>query len=155
MSGYILSVIGTILICAFLTAIAPDGRTTGIIRGTAKLACLLVIVAPIPKLLYSGKNDELGQDFFLQTVIETDDDFIKYYSEMRIRHTETALEEELYEQFSVKTAVTLSWEAPQTATEEIKITGISVRTETLPETEVVERMSEYLTLQYCSEVLIE
>ena len=155
MNGYILSIIGTILLCAFLTAIAPEGRTSAVIRGVAKLACLIVIVAPIPQLLYSKKNDKTGQDFFSQTVIETDADFIKYYSEMRISSMERALEEEIYEEFCVKSSVSLAWEYPKTQTEDIKITKITVRTETLSETEVLKRMSEYLTLQYCSEVLIE
>lgn len=152
MNGYLLSVIGTVLIAALLTAIAPDGKTSGLIKAIAKSACLLAIVAPIPSYLNSGNSDEKNADLqtiFSQTVIETDEDFIKYYSEMRIRATAQALEAELKEKFSVVASVELEW---SNESDEIKITKIIVRTEN---GEANTAMWEYLTKNYCSEVMIE
>ena len=152
MNGYLLSVIGTVLIAALLTAIAPDGKTSGLIKAIAKSACLLAIVAPIPSYLNSGNSDEKNADLqtiFSQTVIETDEDFIKYYSEMRIRATAQALEAELKEKFSVVASVELEW---MNESDEIKITKIIVRTEN---GEANTAMWEYLTKNYCSEVMIE
>ena len=152
MSGYLLSVIGTVLLAALLTAIAPDGKTSGLIKAIAKSACLLAIVAPIPSYLHSQKFDEKSEQtetIFSQTVIETDEDFIKYYSEMRIRATEQALEVELKEKFSVETSVKLEWAYES---DEIKITKIIVKTKNGEEKTV---MWEYLTKNYCSEVMIE
>ena len=152
MNGYLLSVIGTILIAALLTAIAPDGKTSGLIKAIAKSACLLAIVAPIPSYLNSGNLDEKNADsqtIFSQTVIETDEDFIKYYSEMRIRATEQALEAELKDKFFIETSVELEWVYQS---DEIKITKIIVKTENGEENTV---MWEYLTKNYCSEVMIE
>lgn len=152
MSGYILSVIGTVLLAALLTAIAPEGKTSGLIKAIAKSACLLAIVAPIPSYLNSGKSDEKNGDvetIFSQTVIETDDDFIKYYSEMRIRAAKQALEKELKEKFLVETSVEIQWTYES---EEIKIVKIVVKTEN---GEANKQMWEYLTKNYCSEVMIE
>lgn len=152
MNGYLLTVIGTVLIAALLTAIAPDGKTSGLIKAIAKSACLLAIVAPIPSYLNSGNSDEKNEDLqtiFSQTVIETDEDFIKYYSEMRIRATAQALEAELKEKFSVMASVELEW---TNESDEIKITKIIVRTEN---GEANTAMWEYLTKNYCSEVMIE
>lgn len=152
MNGYLLTVIGTVLIAALLTAIAPDGKTSGLIKAIAKSACLLAIVAPIPSYLNSGNSDEKNGDLqtiFSQTVIETDEDFIKYYSEMRIRATAQALEAELKEKFSVMASVELEW---TNESDEIKITKIIVRTEN---GEANTAMWEYLTKNYCSEVMIE
>ena len=152
MNVYLLSVIGTVLVASILTAIAPEGKTSGIIKAIAKSACLLAIVAPIPSYLNSGNSDEKNADLqtiFSQTVIETDEDFIKYYSEMRIRATAQALEAELKEKFSVQTSVEFEW---RNESDEIKITKIIVKTEN-GEKNVA--MWEYLTKNYCSEVLIE
>ncbi len=140
------------LVAALLTAIAPEGKTSGLIKAIAKSACLLAIVAPIPSYLNSGKSDEKNADFqtiFSQTVIETDEDFIKYYSEMRIRATAQALETELKEKFSVETSVKLQWTYDSG---DIKITNIIVKTENGEENTA---MWEYLTKNYCSEVMIE
>lgn len=152
MNGYLLSVIGTVLIAALFTAIAPEGKTSGLIKAIAKSACLLAIVAPIPSYLHSGNSDEKNADFqtiFSQTVIETDEDFIKYYSEMRIRATAQALEAKLKEKFSVETSVELQWTYDSG---DIKITNIIVKTENGEENTA---MWEYLTKNYCSEVMIE
>ena len=152
MNGYLLGVIGTVLLAALLTAIAPEGKTSGLIKAIAKSACLLAIVAPIPSYLNLGNFDEKNADsqtIFSQTVIETDGDFIKYYSEMRIRATAQALETELKEKFSVETSVELKWTYES---DEIKITKIIVKAEN---GEANADMWEYLTKNYCSEVMIE
>ena len=79
---------------------------------------------------------------------------------MRISETERALKEELYEKFAVNVEVTFLWEYQ---TEEVihnevnlvKITQIRVKIIEHQEEEVVKKMWEYLTKNYCSEVLIE
>lgn len=165
MNGYLLSVIGTILLSAILTAIVPEGKTSATIKGIAKLACLLVIISPILKYLQTGdteSSDENSEIFFSETVIRTDEDFIKYYSEMRIRFTEEDIETELAEEFSVACDVTLEWsyETDENGTEicetdKIRITKMLVRTENVLKEEEKTPMWDYLTKNYCSEVLIE
>lgn len=168
MSAYLLSIIGTVLLSAVLTAITPEGKTTSVIKGITKLACLLIIVAPVPKFLQSfssskgsGQDRENFETFFGESVIQTDMDFIKYYSEMRIRSAETALTRELRDNFSISVAVTLIWELDENVengvydVENIEIKKIKVQTENEISEEDKKAMWEYLTKNYCSEVQIE
>lgn len=168
MNGYLLSIIGTVLLSAILTSIIPEGKTAKMIKGVAKLACLLVIIAPVPKFLTSfgskknaNSDKEFFETFFKESVIETDVEFIKYYSEMRIRSAEIALADELLEKFSIDVEIKLFSEQLETPTngvydlENIKITRIFVREKTDLKEEERMQVWEYLTKNYCSEVQIE
>ncbi len=164
MSGYVLSVIGIILISAILTAVLPSGKTSSVIKGVTRLACVLVIVMPILVFFQSGEW-KIGKTFFpgdfSESVIQTDETFIQYYSEMRVREAERKLEEALFEEFSVNVNVTLRWEietseyASYYEDEKIKITRIYVVNDKKQTEEVERAMWGYLTKNYCSEVLIE
>lgn len=168
MSGYLLSIIGTILLSAVLTAIAPEGKTTSVIKGITKLACLLIIIAPVPKFLQSfgsskgsGTDKENFETFFGESVIQTDIDFIKYYSEMRINNAQALIEQELYEEFAVEVTVQLIWELDENLengvydAEKIAIKEIKAQTKQETNQEDKNAMWEYLTKNYCSEVQIE
>lgn len=164
MSAYVLSVIGTILLCAILTAILPNGKTNAVIKGVARLACVISIVMPVLIFFQSGEWS-VGKIFFEEdfskTVIQTDREFIKYYSEMRVRETQQILQEELLKEFSVKSAVKISWNmengeyAERYEEYKIKITQIHVENQEKQTEEVERAMWIYLTENYCSEVLIE
>ncbi len=155
MSGYLLTVIGTVLLCAVLTAIAPEGKTSSVIKGTARLVCILAIVFPVLQFFETGSlnvfTDKNRQEFFSNDVIEADEKFIQYYSEMRVRQTEIALEKELFLKYSISTDVTLDWNA----TKNIQIDRINVSILNKTDEEVKRVMWRYLTDNYCSEVLIE
>ena len=162
MNEYLLGVIGTILICALLTAILPQGKTSGVIKAITRMACVLAIVAPILKYL---QTDSLHSNInvegnFTETVIETDETYIKYYSEMRIRETEKALENELAERYAVSVEVHLIWDtvmeyAEKYSAESIQIKRIEIERISEISEEKAAKMYEYLTKNYCSEVLIE
>ena len=162
MNEYLLGVIGTILICALLTAILPQGKTSGVIKAITRMACVLAIVAPILKYL---QTDSLHSNInvegnLTETVIETDETYIKYYSEMRIRETEKALENELAERYAVSVEVHLIWDtvmeyAEKYSAESIQIKRIEIERISEISEEKAAKMYEYLTKNYCSEVLIE
>ena len=165
MSGYLLSIIGTVLLCAVLTAIVPQGKTSGVIKGVAKLACVLVIVSPVLRFFktgeISGNSTENSPTFFPQTSIQTDGAFIQYYSEMRVRATESALQDEIFQLYGIQVEVSMLWERKKETvgkyyeTERIKIKEIRIKCAEKPSKEFKEIMWEYLTQNYCSEVLIE
>ncbi len=164
MNGYLLSVIGTVLIAAVITAILPDGKTSAVIKNVTKLACVLAILAPVLGFFATGEldgQDQNSQTFFSQSVIQTDDRFIKYYCSMRIQATEATLEKELSDQYSASTVVTLTWNLLEEKvdnrylSEKIQIVCINVVFEEEPSAEVKKAVWEYLTKNYCSEVLIE
>ena len=116
MNAYLLSVVGTVLISAVITALIPEGKTATVIRSIAKLACTVAILAPILNFFKTGDLEE-GGDFsqtttekFSKISIHTDEEFIQYYCEIRVRETERALEQELAKAYGVSVAVTLLWE---------------------------------------------
>ena len=165
MSGYLACVIGTILVCSLLTALAPKGKTTDVIVGVCKLACVLAILSPVPFYLASGElKGDLSKKilaFFEKNGIESDGEFIKYYRELRVENTEKALQEELKALYGVQAKVTLEWEAVAESfagvykVESIHIERICVYCEGEIDKELKGKMSTYLSKNYCSEVLIE
>ncbi len=161
MNGYLLSVMGTVLICSLLTAIAPEGKTSAVIKGVARTACILTIVAPVLHFFKTGDLDEKGEEIFAGKVISTDESFIQYYSEKRVRETEIALKEELTQLYAPVESVRLEWSLEEDAfgkiyaVDYIRIRCISVEVSEGISEEVKENMCAYLTKNYCSEVLIE
>lgn len=156
MNGYLLCVIGTVLVCSILTAIAPEGRTLAVIKGVARLVCVLAIIAPVLTFFKTGElavfSDKNRQDFFSEDGIQTQESFIQYYSEMRISQTEIALQEEMEEKYKVFSTITLSWSQFEG---EIRIDKIQIKLLKPTDEEVKRAVCEYLTNNYCSEVLIE
>lgn len=167
MSSYLLSVVATVLLCALLTAILPEGKTTNVVKGVTKLACLLTIIAPIPVFIkHYGKTDiedtkgEIFQNNFIQSGIQQEETFIKYYSELRVQFAKDKLEEEIYEKFNRKTSVTIQWKYQENDVfdtyneKEIFITQIKIKTVECSDMDKT-RILEYVKKHYCSEVLIE
>ena len=154
MNGYLLSVIGTILLSALLTAILPNGKTSAVIKAITKLACLLVIISPVFSYIQAetGTSNGNSSKNLSQSVIQTDESFITYYSEMRIQNAQAQLENEIKEKFGLDCKVVFTWEYDK---ENIRIIKLTVQ----PQTEISERQNselyEYLTNDYCSEVVIE
>ncbi len=158
MSAYLLKIVGIVLISSVLTAILPSGKTSGVIKGIAKLLCLVVIVSPIMQTLraFHSTDGDGQENYFSQSVIKTDESFIQYYSETRILEAEQALEKELNEQFNVDSEVVLEWESMENQSAvKLKITKILVRIKSDVETEKRKQIRAYLAKNYCSEVLIE
>ncbi len=162
MNGYLLGIIGTVLFSSVLTAIVPEGKTSGVIKGVAKLACVIAIVSPV---LHFFKTQDTSEGFFSEnfskSVIQTDGEYIQYYSEMRIRETEKSLREELEKSFGLKAEIRIDWafdsenHGGSYEVDVIKINRILVTTDGKQNGEVVNSVWEYLTKNYCSEVLIE
>lgn len=155
MSGYLLSVIGAVLICALITAVAPEGKTATSVKGIAKLICVLAIISPIFKYLKTGDLevfiDKNRQEFFSESVIDTEATFIKYYSEMRVKQTEDALQKELFEKYDLETEISLQWRM----NERICIDAICVKLQTNINQDVENDVHGYLSKTYNCEVLIE
>lgn len=159
-----LTVVGTVLISAILTMLVPEGKSTVMIKGIAKLVCLIVLIAPIPKLLgdedffdvFRGETAENTDGFFKDSGINADEPFIKYYCELRVRETETALERDLLDKFNVSLDIDLGWEfIGETDVDGLKISQIKIKIKQETDEEVKRKMCAYLTDSYCSEVLIE
>lgn len=156
MNGYLLCVIGTVMLSALLTAITPEGKSSSVIKGVCRLICVLAIVAPVLKFLQSDEsksNEKIFETFFIQSGIDMDENVIQYYSELKIQEAEKRIEEEMKEDFALSVNIDLHWQKEES--DQIKITCIYVKIQEEYEQEVAEKMWEYLTKNYCSEVLIE
>ena len=164
MRMYLMSVVGIVLISTILTTIIPKGKNANMIYGVAKIICLLVIISPILQFFQNKGNagfDKIYQEFFSDSVIETDAGFIKYYSESTIAYFEKELEKEILEKYNLSVSISLHWEYEQSDFQgiypdlKIKITQICVSTEENIKEEDKKRLNEFLISNYCSEVLIE
>lgn len=155
MNEYLLRVMGTVLVSALITAIAPEGKTSATVKGVAKLICVLAIVTPVLRFFkvgdVGGFTDKNRQDFFSEEVIDADETFIQYYSEKRIRQAEAALEEDLLNKYGLIVEVIFDWVIEK----EIKLERICIKLPKNTGVEVKREMLQYLTENYCSEVLIE
>ena len=164
MSAYALSVVGTVLLSAILTMLVPEGKCSALIKGVAKLACVVVLIAPIPQYLKNdnffdlirGENVENTDVFFEENGITADESFIRYYCELRIAYTQKALEVDLQDKYAVSATVSLEWEfVNETDVDGLKITKIIVKTDENTTIGVKNDMTKYLSNTYCSEVQIE
>ena len=161
---YLIGVTGIVLICAILSCAIPNGKNAKIIQGILKLSCLIAIMSPLLYLFqyksYLSQDEGKYPDFFSDSVIQADNQFIKYYSELNVLLAADALANELLNKYAVSVDVKIDWaydakDLENTAASKIKITRIHIK----PKTEIIEKlridMWEYLTNKYCSEVLIE
>lgn len=154
--------IGTVLFASVITAFASEGRTATAVKGIARLACVLAIVAPLTQCFLQGgfKKWEKEEDFFEKTGIEVDGAFIEYYSQVQVRGEEERLEKLLLTECGVAANVTLDWEwktRPQSGRYEWKgvyVNAVCVKLQE-EEREKEEQVYAYLTENYCSEVRIE
>ena len=156
MNEYLWSIIGTILLSSLLIVILPEGKTKGLIQAIVRLACVLTIVSPVLRYFQSGNTsffeEKNSSPFFSESVIQAEKTFIKYYSDMRVRETESFLKNEISEKFEANTVISLKYEMQD---DKIKIVEICVQFQEEVSAENREKIEEYLMKNYCKEVLIE
>ncbi len=164
MNIYIFSVTGVVLISSFITAISVEGKLSNMIKGMTKLVCLLVILSPIFQLLTKKQNgieENFYQDIFSYSVIEMDNHFIEYYSETTMSYLEDILEKEIYEKYAFSVFISIDWAYEEENSidvydpTKIKINQIRISQKQALKEEDKSILWEYLTKNYCSEVLIE
>lgn len=161
---YLIGVVGIVLICGIISCILPNGKNAKIIQGILKLCCLSAVISPMLYLFQDESKiikNEIYQDFFSNSVIQTDMQFIQYYSELNVLHIEQLLSDEILEKYNVAVKVSIDWEYVSNNENvtyfdsTIKINKIYLQTQNVISNEIRSAMSEYITNNYCSEVLIE
>lgn len=156
MSAYLFAVSGTVIIAAIVTAIAPEGKISGIIKTAVKLVCVIVIAEPIAKYFVSLGKDEnptfSDKNFFDESVITVDEDFIKYCSELRIAEAERQIEAEILNKYSLMAKVTLEWQTEEGGRVKIGRILVNVSAETGENTK--EKLRNELTETYGAETEI-
>ncbi len=106
MSGYLLGVIGIVLFSSVLLAVLPSGKTGEMIRGIARIACVITILSPVVHFFVDAGNLE---GFFREKGIETEPAFIEYCSKERIEEAEEMLKKDLSEKYEGIERIELQW----------------------------------------------
>ena len=162
MKGYVFSIVGTVLLSTIVICVLPDGKTAVTIKGVAKCFCVLIIISPILTFFQSNgeeaKSSSNSQINFLEADIEMDSSFIQYFSNERVLWTQTQLERELQERYNLYLTVVLEWEWRKSQEDgvegiyiyQIRVQGVAQETE-----KTKKEILEYLTQNYCEEVLLE
>ena len=150
MNEYLLSVIGIVLFSSVLIAVLPSGKTGVVIRGIARIACVITILSPVVHFFVdAGELD----GFFREKGIETEVSFIEYCSKERIEEAEEMLKKELSEKYEGVEKVELQWKneaiyyGGYTASG-VKIERIFVYLNKEMTNSACEEMIEYLFNQY-------
>ena len=125
----------------------------GTIKGTTKLVCVLTMISPIVQFLHKGTDSHFYKNvnsFFEKTGIEMNDEFIQYYSELRIDNAAKQIENTLQKEFSIQTAIHLDWAIEKAETyflyenEAIKIQRIRLQITEKIDEEVKSRVIQYI-----------
>ena len=125
MSEYLMEIMGIVLISVLLTNLLPRGKTSVLIKNTIRLCTYLCILTPAFDFFISlnGKSQpafqEIFTDYFSETVIQTDESYIKYCSEKSIENAENCIEKTVFERYGER--VEISLQAILTQSFEIKI----------------------------------
>ena len=97
MTGWILSIVGTVLSITLTEVMLPEGNTAKFIKGVISLMVIYVVIAPIPALLTSKIDINTFFDFSTASY-ESDEAFIGIIKEDK----QSALTKEINEAFQEK-----------------------------------------------------
>lgn len=134
MTEYLLTVTGIVLISSILTNVLALGKTSGIIKNVVRLCLYLAILSPIYQFFqnqFDAKNNSIFQNYFNESVIETDTDYIKYCSEKSLENTERLLQDELLQKYGIVATVTVQLFDESKKIEKIYIETIDIDERTI------------------------
>ena len=120
MNAYILSVLGVVLFSSLVTAIIPDGKTASFIKGIARLVCVFAIVSPLISFFQEGKESGDGENFFVDSVIKTDETYIDYCSKISVKNAETELQNTVEKDYGISCDIHLIWQYEKKDTDGLK-----------------------------------
>jgi len=124
MAEYLLSITGVVLISSILTNIMPTGKTSTLIRGIVRLCLYLLILSPVYEFVqkrFVGENDKIFQNYFSETVIETDTQYIEYCSEKSVEYVEAALEKKVLQEYGEVVEIELVLDGETKGEQDVKI----------------------------------
>lgn len=113
MSEYLMKIMGIVLIAVILTNLLPTGKTSVLIKNNLRLCMYLCMLMPAFDFFISLKENnpssvsEIFTNYFSETVIPTDELYIKYCSEISVENAENCIEKKILEKYGVTSEVTL------------------------------------------------
>ena len=150
MKEYLLSVVGTVLFASLLLSVIPEGKTNGLIKSVARIACLLCILSPMIGFIL--KKETLSS-IFEESGIELQGEYIQYSNQRKVTETEKLLAEELNGLLSNISGVEIVWETQDVLyngypRNEIKIELIRIVMENSALVSEMEKIASYLRSEY-------
>lgn len=104
LNGWIISIVGIVMLTLIVDIIIPDGQTNKYIKSIMAIVTVFVIASPIPSLI-SG-DIELSTVFSESEIPQVDGEFVAKVTQMKIDYTEERLVDFLsengYEQVTVE-----------------------------------------------------
>ena len=90
MTGYLLSIIGVVVLGVMVDLVLPSGQMNKYIKSIFGIFTILVIISPVPKLI--NQNFDLSQLFYNQTTATIDKDFLEVTNKKIVQQLEVSIE---------------------------------------------------------------
>ena len=90
MTGYLLSIIGVVVLGVLVDIVLPKGEMSKYIKSFFGIFTVLVIISPVPKLLNS--NYDFSQLFYNQASTTIDKDFVEVTNKKIVEQLEITVE---------------------------------------------------------------
>lgn len=92
MTGYLLSIIGVVILGVLVDLILPSGQMSKYIKSVFGVFTILVIISPVPKLI--NQNYDFSQLFYSQSASTIDKDFLEVTNKKIVEQMEISIEKE-------------------------------------------------------------
>ena len=89
MSGYLISIIGVVILGVLVDLVLPSGQMNKFVKSMFGIFTILVIVSPVPKLINS--NFDFSSLFYNQASIELDKDFLEVTNKKIVEQLEKSI----------------------------------------------------------------
>lgn len=90
MTGYLLSVIGVVILGVLVDLVLPTGQMNKYVKSMFGIFTILVIISPVPKLI--NQNFDFSQLFYNQTSTTVDSDFLEVTNKKIVKQMELSIE---------------------------------------------------------------
>lgn len=120
MSGYLLSLLGVILLGVLVDAILPSGSTSKYISGIFAIIVMFVMISPVITWL---KNDYKITEYFTTTEIQLNDKLLYSINNNKLNALEVEIQQELEDSGFAGVIVDIKFEL---VAEDVKITQVLV-----------------------------
>ena len=90
MSGYLISIIGVVMLGVLVDLVLPSGQMNKFVKSMFGIFTILIIISPVPKLINS--NFDFSSLFYNQASIEIDKDFLEVTNKKIVEQLEKSIE---------------------------------------------------------------
>lgn len=90
MSGYLISIIGVVMLGVLVDLVLPSGQMNKFVKSMFGIFTILIIISPVPKLINS--NFDFSSLFYNQASIEIDKDFLEVTNRKIVEQLEKSIE---------------------------------------------------------------